>query len=252
MLFFQHDARWQKNISGDYQITVFNNRVNESYSTCNIFDLDFDTSTWSYPKESNRWGPETFAETIYHPDTFSLNSESVSSFQILPNSNRLILSGRFGYVFELTPQSELVWEYLIPFKAGRIVSQGDTLARSDNFTFRYERYPAGFPGFAGRDLSPKGYLELNPNEDFCLELTPTSDLVGTEVNVYPNPFVDRIYVDLRGKADVQILIFDILGRLVMQTGLEYSPLIDLQHLQPGIYFLASDDGQLPLYKVIKE
>ena len=42
-------------------------------------------------------------------------SQYVSSAQRLPNGNTLITEGAIGRVFELTPNKEIVWEYVSPF-----------------------------------------------------------------------------------------------------------------------------------------
>ncbi len=45
---------------------------------------------------------------------FFFYSTFVSSAQRLPNGNTLITEGVVGRVFEVTPENEIVWEYLNP------------------------------------------------------------------------------------------------------------------------------------------
>ena len=42
-------------------------------------------------------------------------SPSMSSGQRLPNGNTLITEAYFGRIFEVTPEREVVWEYVIPY-----------------------------------------------------------------------------------------------------------------------------------------
>jgi hypothetical protein len=48
-------------------------------------------------------------------DTFKFFSDYVSSAQRLPNGNTLIDEGAVGRLFEVTPDGEIVWEYISPF-----------------------------------------------------------------------------------------------------------------------------------------
>jgi hypothetical protein len=45
----------------------------------------------------------------------SFYSSFVSSAQRLPNGNTLITEGGVGRIFEVTPEHEIVWEYLSPY-----------------------------------------------------------------------------------------------------------------------------------------
>ena len=48
-------------------------------------------------------------------DTFKFFSDYVSSAQRLPNGNTLIDEGAVGRIFEVTPDGEIVWEYISPY-----------------------------------------------------------------------------------------------------------------------------------------
>jgi hypothetical protein len=63
---------------------------------------------WSYPKR----GPG--------PGGGGLYSSFVSSAQRLPNGNTMITEGGSGRIMEVTPDCEVVWEYLSPYPAGRM------------------------------------------------------------------------------------------------------------------------------------
>lgn len=73
-------------------------------------------------------------------------SSHISGAQRLPNGNTLICEGAKGRFFEVTPQSETVWEYVNPFynMFGRF---GHT-----NMVFRAYRYGVDYPGLKGTGL----------------------------------------------------------------------------------------------------
>ena len=85
----------------------------------------------------------------------SFYSYHISGAERLPNLNTLICEGAPGRLFEVTPQGEIVWEYVNPHLApGTVGDVGPS--RSLNSTFRAHRYGAGHPALAGRDLEAGG------------------------------------------------------------------------------------------------
>ncbi len=243
-LFYQHDAQWIDNFlettHPDYgKMAAFNNRIGTNYSTAEIFEQPWDMYLWSYTYGPNNYGPAAPSETFFHPDTFPMFSTGLSSIQILPNGNTLLSVGRFGYSFELTPQNEIVWEYKTPLLAGNPATQGDSLAINNNLTFRMNRYPSNYTAFDNRDLSGKGYLELDPNTEFC---DISTNVVNPDDNyslrIYPNPADKMVTIEWEGWMYDKIEIFDLLGRRVESFeatgGRKY---LDTSDWNPGIYLL---------------
>ena len=90
----------------------------------------------------------------------SFYSSFISGCQRLPNGNTFICSGATGHFFEVTPEGEVVWEYINPVNsetgyAVRIQKDSDDRAFS---VFRAHRYGPDYPGLAGKDLTPKGKI----------------------------------------------------------------------------------------------
>ena len=170
--------------------------------------------TWRYTFANGTFTPLDFDLTFTHPvNQTDLWSTDLSSIQVLPNGNTLITSGRFGYTFELTPNNEIVWEYITPLIGGAPATQGDILAINNNLTFRMKRYPVDFAGFAGQDLSPKGWIELEPDPSFCNRLTSTmAPLDETNFKVFPNPANDFLTIEWDGMMYVDLEVFDMVGR----------------------------------------
>jgi len=245
-LFFQHDTHWiDDHLSPAHplygKIAVFNNRVGTDYSTANILTPPWDMYEWKYTKENNVFGPEGFDRVIQHPvDSTQLFSSGLSSLQVLPNDNILITSGRFGYSFEVTPDNEIVWEYKTPLIGGAFATQGDSLSVNNNLTFRMDRYPIDFAAFDGKDLSPKGWLELEPNDEFCAALTNTEEQLDDKAfNIYPNPADQSLAIRWMGLNKANIEIFDLKGQQIEQ----------IKNISGSKIYLGTSDWQNGIYFV---
>jgi len=249
-VFFAHDAQWVDNfIAGDNEffgdISIFNNRVAEDYSTVNILRPKIDPTTGAYIQTTATFAPSDFELTLLHPDTFSIHSTGLSSMQLLPNDNVLICSGRWGRVFEINPETnQVVWEYKVPLKGGDPVAQGTELVFNNNLTFRFNRYPLDFPAFAGRDVSPKGYLELSPDENFCANATITSITTEQlqEINVFPNPAMSYLTIEKGSIEEEDWYLYDLTGKLVQSFQIRESVFtLELIDGLQGVYFLGTKD-----------
>ena len=91
--------------------------------------------------------PET-RETVWSyrgspPYTFF--SPHISGVQRLSSGNTLICEGQWGRVFEVTPESEIVWDYISPFFDPNPNGGGHT-----NMMFRAYRYAVDSPQIRGR------------------------------------------------------------------------------------------------------
>lgn len=247
-LFFQHDAHWIDDFLDQShpqfgKIAVFNNRVAPDYSVANVFNPNWDMYSWRYLKSSNTFDPTGFDITLTHPDTFSLFSTGLSSVQFLPNGNRLITSGRFGYSFEMTPDDEIVWEYKTPLVGGNPATQGDSLSINNNLTFRLKRYPADFGAFDGKDLSAKGWIELEPNTDLCDQILPTNEVLDQKAfAVFPNPSTGFLTIEWDGMFHASIEIYNSVGKRIAfydkcSGGRKY---LDTSKWVNGMYFITID------------
>jgi hypothetical protein len=76
----------------------------------------------------------------------------ISGCQRLPNGNTFICEGPKGRFFEVTPDKELVWEYINPFffQDERAPDLG-----WHNTVFRAYRYAPDYPGLIGKKLDPE-------------------------------------------------------------------------------------------------
>lgn len=123
-------------------ILVFDNgvhRANNPLTFSRVLEIDPVTKriVWSYQDRP----------------MFNFYSPYESSAQRLPNGNTFICEGVFGRLFEVTPEREVVWEYINPYfgEAG--------LLGENNWLFRAFRYSAAdidraSGGRVGRDHRP--------------------------------------------------------------------------------------------------
>ena len=242
-LFNPHDAHWIDDfVSGSHpdagKLAVYNNQAGENYSAVNILAPFFDMYT-GYAKLGDIYAPADFDWTFVHPDTPLTHSTGLSSVQILPNGNTLICAGRTGYAYELNESDEVIWEYRTPLQGGAPVAQGTELATNDNLTFRMNRYPEDYSAFDGRDLSPKGYIELEPDTAFCENTTSVGGPPKAPApNIYPNPVSDRLTIEWTEGGQGQIDIYDVQGKQIksmMAYGGRAYVMVD--QLEPGVYFV---------------
>ena len=75
------------------------------------------------------------------------------SVQRLPNSNTLVCAASEGHIFEVTPASNVVWEYISPVTTNGIVTYKRDNWPLYNAVYRATRYSATHPALAGRTLT---------------------------------------------------------------------------------------------------
>ena len=119
---------------------------------------------------------------------------------------------------------------------------------------RDRRYPVDFAGFAGQDLSPKGWIELEPDSSFCNILTSTmAPMDETNFKVFPNPANDFLTIEWDGMMYVDLEVFDMVGRKFASFancngGRKF---IDIAHWPTGVYLVSFiADGNWYSRKVI--
>lgn len=94
----------------------------------------------------------------------SFYSNYISGAQRLPNGNTLSCSGAHGHFFEVTPEGDVVWEYINPVgdrtgdEFGIYTVMTDAAGSRFNATFRCARYRPEYSGLEGRDLTPRGKI----------------------------------------------------------------------------------------------
>lgn len=152
-LSLQHDARPLPN--GNF--TVFDNGIQRHdmkpyHSRVVEIDPKTDSIVWEY--------------TAPVPSDFF--SPICSGAIRLKNGNTFICEAMTGRVFQVTPEKEIVWEYVSPF-------MGFNMGVEMNFLWDAYFYDPEYPGLKGKDLSPARFKKENRlygPPAFVTEFTP--------------------------------------------------------------------------------
>ena len=162
----QHDAAWiPEGYPGAGHITIFNNGYDRGWSSLEEIVPPLGADGRYALAEGQAYGP---AKPVWHyeaPNRTDFFSSEISGAQRLPNGNTLVCAGVVGHLFEVTPGGDIVWEYVNPMVRGGILAQGELPGKDMrghlwNAVFKVHRYAPDYAGLAGRDLSPKGVIEL--------------------------------------------------------------------------------------------
>jgi hypothetical protein len=120
----------------------------------------------SYQLDAGKaYGPEKPVWQYEAKNRTDFFSSEISGAHRLPNGNMLVCAGVMGHLFEVTPAGETVWQYVNPTVRNGILAQGETPGKDMrghlwNAVFKVHRYAPDFPGLKGKDLTPKGVIEL--------------------------------------------------------------------------------------------
>jgi hypothetical protein len=163
-LFGQHDVSWiPAGLMGAGNILLFNNgagRTPVQFSSIEEIVTTVDINgDYSQPASGTAHGPAAPTWHYEDPVPESFYSSGLSGAQRLPNGNTLSQNGRSGILFEVDDAGNRHWLYVNPVSNTGPVVQGQTPV--GNFVFRATRYPSNFPGFVGKDLTPKGPIEIS-------------------------------------------------------------------------------------------
>jgi len=128
----QHDAKMiPQDCPGAGNILIFDNGgdgyyVDNHRDHSRVVELDPDTlkPVWIY--EAKGRDPRKFF------------SQHISGAQRLPNGNTFICEGAMSRLFEVTPEKEIVWEYMVPFE------YDEKNPGTRFWTYRASRYPIDY------------------------------------------------------------------------------------------------------------
>ena len=131
-----------KGLPGEGNVIVFNNGL--PFSQVLEFNPITLEKVWEYSALAVGYAPN-------HSLAHSFFSATISGVQRLPNGNTLICEGNDGRIFEVTPDLEIVWEYIVPFMwYGTASGFGDAETHSTmrvkptNSTYRAYRIPYSY------------------------------------------------------------------------------------------------------------
>lgn len=151
-LFAQHDAQWiPDDRPGGGAILVFSNGQKDVREWSSVDEITPSRTGRTYDRDA--YGSfVASSERVYgNADTQLFFGFNTSGSQRQPNGNTLITDGPHGRTFEVTPQGDIVWDYVNPFFGGAGHRHGVSAAgfQTDAWRFfRAERYEPTYPGLA--------------------------------------------------------------------------------------------------------
>ena len=165
VLFGQHCPEWIPNgYVGAGNIIIFNNGVGRPAGQISTIEEIapplLPGGTYTFPAVGSPFAPASTVWTYTHPNPTSFYSAIISGARRLPNGNTVICDGDSGFLFEVSPTEEIVWEYVVPVSGNTPRTQGQT--PGGNLTFRTQRFAPSYPAFVGRDMTPGDPIEIYP------------------------------------------------------------------------------------------
>lgn len=254
-LYFQHNVHWvmrgmDPNHPDYGKLLMFNNRHPGNFSSVELIDPPLDGYNYTIDA-TDPFGPEVTDWTYTAPNVTDFYSSGLGGVQMMPNGNVAICSSRQGWTFEVERNNnDLVWEFEGPVLSGEPAVEGTMPLPSQNSYFRLERYMPNYPGLAALDLTPHGYIELDPDLTFCDSILEIERIDNAALfEVYPNPVSEMLQVYVRESSNFQL--FDLSGRLLMEGDLQFGPnTVSVSRLPSGIYFIQA--GRNRSWRFIKE
>jgi hypothetical protein len=117
-LFVQHNTHWiPKGLPGAGNMLVFNNGrrgAGGSYSSVDEVVLPVDAQGRYTREAGQKFGPAEAVWSYVAPNPPDFYSSFISGASRLPNGNTIICSGANGFMFEVTPDKKVVWQYNNP------------------------------------------------------------------------------------------------------------------------------------------
>ncbi|MFH0759738.1 MAG: aryl-sulfate sulfotransferase [Bacteroidota bacterium] len=156
-LFGPHFAHWiGQGLEGAGGIIVFNNGEHREPAYSEVFIITPPAGApGDYSREANSaYGPVKPDYIYTAPVITDFYSPFKSSAQRLPRGHLFICEGESGHFFEIDENENIVWEYVSPVGASKVLSQGDDPASEKNIVYRAIKYTADYKAFDGRDLTP--------------------------------------------------------------------------------------------------
>jgi hypothetical protein len=255
-LFGQHGVHWiREGLQDEGKILIYNNgngRPGPDFSTVEVL-LPTQNNDGGYPQpDTEPFGPPAaewsyggLAEEYFY-------SPYLSNAQRLPNGNTLVNAGSPGQIFEITPDKEKVWEYIIPLNGDFPLEQGQN--PGGNSTFRAYKFGAEYSGFEGVDLQSGSVIESGGNDTPCQLISNTDDLDPPSSAVYYDQRSRQIVVSNETPVNYHARLLDVNGREIFSQQIRRGAVsIPVSASWPaGFYVLQLNNGNTPalIYKMI--
>ena len=237
-LYRQHDANWvPNNLSGSMAISVFNNGfLPGKQSAVQIFRNPInELGNYNFDPIAG-FGDNSIIRQYTNENLYS---DILSSVQLLPNGNMLILEGRKGHLFEVNENDEVVWKYVNPVNQnGGAGIQG--AAPRFNLLYKARRYPSNFSGFGGKEMEPIAPIEFSPIEKDCGEINYV-DYTFKDPSPVGNLIMNVLKIENENSFQVMSDIFSICGKKILTLSLLPGlNEVDVSNLENGVYVIKAN------------
>lgn len=247
-LFGQHGVHWIRDgLSDAGKILLFNNgngRPGPDFSTIEVLTPPQDSLGGYITSPIDPFGPAD-PDWIYGDQAGeNFYSAFMSNAQRLINGNTLVMSGSNGIIFEITPEKEKVWQYVIPLNGDTPATQGGN--PGNNWGFRGYKYAPNFAGFDGLDLVTGATIEIGGNPLECdlstAILEKERDLLDLEIKFYAGD--NLLEINNPKNLDLSFSIVNRNGQNVFEDSFNSSQYFEKMDFESGLYFLfiKSDSG----------
>ena len=191
----------------------------------------FQIFVYIYYSDQNGYGEVSKLRSVVIDDFYS---PILSSAQVLPANQMLILDGNDGRMIKVDDNDNIIWEYINPVnRNGGPGIQGGT--PRFNSLFEVRSYTSTYRGLEGRNLDGDKPIELLPIENNCDNTTSIDITAGINPVCYFNSARNVIYIE-NADSNTALAIFSMSGskcfESVLTKGINE---INLEHLNSGLY-----------------
>ena len=173
MLWQQHCAIWiPTNYPGAGHILIHDNginRANPAYTSIDEIVPPVNASGFYIGASNVYFGPTSYFWQYTNNPATNFYGADIGGVEREPNGDTLITFGIRGTLFEVTSNLQTIWKYINPVTSTPL-AQGITIPFDPNSNtnfpletlnevFKVHRYATNYPGFAGKDLTPRGTIE---------------------------------------------------------------------------------------------
>jgi len=173
MLWQQHCAIWiPTNCPGAGHILIHDNginRANPAYTSIDEIAPPVDANGFYSRVGNTYFGPTSYFWQYTNNPATNFYGADIGGVEREPNGDTLITFGVRGTLFEVTSNLQTIWKYISPVTTTPL-AQGSTIPfdpnsntnfplQTLNEVFKVHRYATNYPGFAGKDLTPRGTIE---------------------------------------------------------------------------------------------
>ena len=253
LLYGQHDVRWiPEGYPGEGNLMVFNNGISRPGPNYSSVD------TWAPPLQADGnytlaegapYGPEGYSYSYSSSPVSELFSPNISGAMRLPNGNTLLCEGQTGYLREVDPDEQIVWEYINPVSNLGPMTQGNYPI--NNSVFKVERYAPEHPAFEGRDLTPMEPIELEPIPMECFLYTVATEAseLANAPRIAPNPFSDRLFLEMGSPQPARVCVRNAFGKTIFETTIAGQLEVNTAEWAPGLYVVQMEGSAA--WKVVR-